>query len=212
MNNNVLYYTLGISAGIILLIIAICYLKYKGINTLGAVQKIKSFFTKAETYTEAAERLTEGKAKEILGSADVFEKLAIQGTTFAEQMLLSLQIKNDTDGSQRRKIAQDYIYAFLQEHGIEINDNIKTIVAGIVEKTVLSDKTIEQINSQIDKLVGEKVTALQNQITSLASQITSLTVEKQQSDAKITELTNKNIELNDKLTAVKSTVIQAAQQ
>lgn len=212
MSNDVLYYTLGISVGIILLIIAICYLKYKGINTLGIVQKIKAFFIKAETYTEAAEKLTEGKAKEILDSADVFEKLAIQGTTFAEQMLLSLQIQNDTDGSQRREIAQKYIYAFLQEHGIEINDNIKTIVTGIVEKTVLSDKTIEQINSQIDKLVGEKVTTLQSQITSLTSQITNLTAEKQQSDAKITELTNKNVELNDKLAAVKSTVIQAAQQ
>ncbi|MCD2345827.1 hypothetical protein [Clostridium guangxiense] len=185
MSNNTLYLTIGGSVGVIAIIILAGYLKYKGVNILGFVQKLKSIFTTAETYTKAAEGLTEGKANQILQAADVFEKLGIEGATYAEQMLLSMQIQNDTDGSQRRELAQKYIYAFLQAHGIAITDDIKTIVQGIVEKTVLSDKTIEEINKKIDDLINTKVAALQSEVSSLADTNTKLTAENQTLNEKL---------------------------
>lgn len=188
MSNNTLYLTIGGSVVVIAIIILVGYLKYKGVNTLGFVQKLKSFFTTAETYTKAAETLTTGKTQEILQSADVFERLGIEAAGYAEQMLLSLQIQNDTDGSQRRELAQKYIYAFLQAHGIAITDDIKTIVSGIVEKTVLSDKTIEEINKKIDDLINTKVVALQSQVAGLTDNNTKLASENQSLNEKLANI------------------------
>lgn len=188
MSNNTLYLTIGGSIAVIAIIILAGYLKYKGVNTLGFVQKLKSIFTTAETYTKAAETLTTGKTQEILQSADVFEKLGIEAAGYAEQMLLSLQIQNDVDGSQRRELAQKYIYAFLQAHGITITDNIKTIVSGIVEKTVLSDKTIEEINKKIDDLINTKVAALQNQVSSLTGNNAKLAAENKSLNEKLANI------------------------
>jgi hypothetical protein len=195
MNNN-LYMVLGITGGVILAIVVLAYLKHKGVNVGFALATIKGFFTKAEGYTEAAENLTSGKLKAILESSEVLEKLALQAVYYAEQLMLSLQINDDADGSKRKSAALIYIFTYLKKAGINVDDSVKLIVTGILEKTVLSDKNINSINEQLDKLISEKVTAIQNQLTAATS-------ENQKLKSEVISLTAKLNTVQATVTAVK---------
>ncbi|MFL0251418.1 hypothetical protein ACJDT4_13425 [Clostridium neuense] len=188
MSNNTLFMVIGISGAMVVAIFVIAYLSHKGINILNILEEIKSAVTTAKTYTEAAETLTTGKTREILQSADAFEKLALQGVRYAEQMLLSQQIKDDPDGSKRKAAALDYIYAQLQLHGVKVDDNVKLIANGIVENTVLSDKTIDEINKKIDDLINTKVAALQSQVDSLTNTNNKLAAENQSVNEKLANI------------------------
>lgn len=59
---------------------------------------------------------------------------------------------------------------------------------GIVEKTVLSDKTIDEINKKIDDLINIKVTAIQSQVTGLTDTNTKLTAENQSLNEKLANI------------------------
>lgn len=191
IENNVLLTTILVSIAVIAVVLLAAFLKYKNVDIKGIFEKLENFLKSAETYTEAAEGMTSGKVQTILSTADALEKLALQGCQGAEQMLLSSQITDDADGTKRKTFAENYVYAFLQSHNITVNDNIKTIVQGIIQKTVLSDKTIDDINKQLDTLVNGKVSNLNTLNASLQTTITQLTADKATLQQQVTTLTAK---------------------
>lgn len=199
ISNNILLTTIIVTLAVIAMILLAAYLKYKNVDVKGIFDKLENFLKTAETYTLAAEKLTNGKTQAILQDAEAFEKIALQGCGYAEQMLLSSQITDDVDGNKRKELAQNYVLAFLKVHGITINDDIKIIVQGIVQNTVLSDKTIDEINKKLDVLVNQKVVALTAANTALQQQITQLT-------AGNVKLQNANQELTQKLTSFQNTI------
>lgn len=188
--NNTLFIVAGVSIAIVVIFLAFDYLKYKKIDVKGSLEKVQTFLKNAESYTEAATGLTSGKLKEALEFTSGIEKLALTGCGYAEQLLASAQITDDADGKKRKAAALEYIYTALQNQGIEITDNVKLIVSGIVENTVFSDKTIAEVNAQVDKLIQEKVTSLQSVNSSLQQQVSKLSIENSQLKEKVTIVQN----------------------
>lgn len=197
--DNQLFLVVAVSVLVVLAMLGTSYLTYKKVDLKGDLEKIKAFLVKGESVTKVAEGLTVGKTKAVLEDINSLEDVALKGVNYAEQLLVSAQIENDPDGSKRRTVAINFTYAYLQSRGIEITDNIKTVVNGLIESTIFTDKNVQQINEQLDKLVGEKVTALQ-------SQVTTLIAEKAKLEGTVAELTTKNTELDSKLVSIQTAV------
>ena len=196
------------------------FLVYKKVDVKGDLEKVKTGLEEIEGYLSAGEKLTTGKTKVALDITDKIAKLAITGVNAAEDLFLATQITDDKDGSKRRETALNYIYAALKDEGITVDDNVKTIAEGIVRSTVFSDKTLETINSKVDKLIDEKVLELQKTTSDLTSknaevnkivenlkaEISKYTIEKVSLQSQISTLTNTNKALTDKINEVNSVV------
>lgn len=178
---------IGTCIGVVGLFILLEYLKYRKIDVKGILTKLEGFLKGAENYTESLEELATGKIKKALSFTELLEKAGTTAVGYAEQLLLSGQIENDLDGSKRKEKALKYIYALLEKEGIKVDDNVETITSGIVENTVLSDKTIEEINKTID----EKISAISK--------------EKDLLQQRVNDLTSKNIALQNKIDAIQAT-------
>lgn len=194
---NTLFIVGGISIAIVAIFLLFDYLKSKNINAGTIITDVDNGLKKAENYTEAAVGLTTGKLKKVLEGADAIEKLAITGCGYAEQMFISGQITDDPDGSKRKGTSLNYIYTALKNEGIDITDNVKTIATGIVENTVLTNKPIQDIKSQIEKLVQGNVDSIKKSNDSLQAQVTKLTTEN-------TKLKSDNSKLEQRINTIKS--------
>ena len=168
---------LGICIGAVATLFLFRYLEKKGINTETIIKDTETSLKTAEGYTKAAVSLTTGKAKKGLSIIATIEGLAEKACGYAWQLYISQQIKDDADGSKRRKTALDWIYIALEKIGITVDNSVKTIATGIVENTVLSDKTIGQINKQLDKLIEDRVATLQKEKEEIQSKLNSTTNE-----------------------------------
>ncbi len=168
---------LGVCIGAVATLFLFRYLEKKGINTETIIKDTETSLKTAEGYTKAAVGLTTGKAKKGLSIIATIEGLAEKACGYAWQLYISQQIKDDADGSKRRKTALDWIYIALEKIGITVDNSVKTIATGIVENTVLSDKTIGQINKQLDKLIEDRVATLQKEKEEIQSKLNSTTNE-----------------------------------
>lgn len=191
MSNNNLFIVVGISILAVVIVIIYNYLNHKNINMISILNKIKLVFMKSEVYTEAAGNLTSGKLQEILKSSEALEKLAAAAIGYAEQLFLSLQITDDADGFKRKNAALKYVYSFLESQGIKVTDDVKIIVNGVIENTIFSDKTIDEINAKVDKLVSDKLSTIQKQNDELMSEKLELQEEVNKHQQKLQEVTQK---------------------
>ncbi|MFC0905918.1 hypothetical protein ACFHWD_14675 [Clostridium sp. MT-14] len=174
---------IGVGAAVLVLLPA---LKRKGIDTGEILQKVDNGLQEVKKYTDAAKAIVPGN--KFLNILSMIEHYAEIGVGQAQQLNISSQLPAD----QRKKSAEDYVYSVLQKLGIEVDDNVKTIVSGAIESKVYELKSPEE-----KKSAGQ--TAAQTQISQLQTQNSQLQSEKSQ-------LQQENGELKKKVADMQSIV------
>ncbi|MEY8001776.1 bZIP transcription factor [Clostridium sp. Mt-5] len=186
-NLNILFIILGLTVGVgATVLILLPFLKKKGVNTADVLQKVDTGLQEVKKYTDAAKALVPGN--KFLNILSVIEKYAEIGVGQAAQLNVSSQLPAD----QRKKSAEDYVYNVLNKLGIEVDDNIKTIVSGVIENKVYDLKTPEEKKSA-------QQTATQTQVSQLQTQNSQLQSEK-------TQLQQENEKLKQTIASIQSTV------
>ena len=186
-NLNVLFIVLGLAVGVGgTVLVLLPFLKKKGVNTADVLQKVDTGLQEVKKYTDAAKALVPGN--KFLNILSIIEKYAEIGVGQAAQLNVSSQLPAD----QRKQSAEDYVYSVLQKLGIEVDDNVRTIVSGVIESKVYELKSPEE-----KKSAGQ--TATQTQISQLQTQNSQLQSEKN-------KLQQENEELKQKVTMIQNTV------
>lgn len=194
MSNNLIFIIVGLAAGVgAVIFIFFPYLKKKGINISSILSELKSFLENTQKYLDAFKALQpENKAISILDTINEYAQIAVKA---AEQLYISSQIPAD----QRKVKALEIVYAKLREIGINTdNENIKTIVSGIIEATVYASKTSDEIDMQLTQVGKTQVEKLQAQINTLTEENARIKAE--------------NTALQQKISTIQSTAAAVVQK
>ncbi|MEY8001442.1 bZIP transcription factor [Clostridium sp. Mt-5] len=164
-NLNVLFIILGLAVGVgATVLILLPFLKKKGVNTADVLQKVDNGLQEVKKYTDAAKALVPGN--KFLNILSVIEKYAEIGVGQAAQLNVSSQLPAD----QRKKSAENYVYSVLNKLGINVDENIKTIVSGVIENKVYDLKTPEEKKTAQQTAVQSQISQLQTQNSQLQSE------------------------------------------
>jgi FtsZ-binding cell division protein ZapB len=139
-------------------------LKKKGVDTGEILQKVDNGLQEVKKYTDAAKAIVPGN--KFLNILSIIEHYAEIGVGQAEQLNISSQLPAD----QRKKNAEDYVYSVLQKLGIEVDDNVKTIVSGVIENKVYELKSPEEKKSAGQTAAQVQISQLQTQNSQLQSE------------------------------------------
>ena len=186
-STTILFVVIGLAIGVgTTVLVLLPALKRKGVDTGEILQKVDAGLQEVKKYTDAAKAIVPGN--KFLNILSIIEHYAEIGVGQAQQLNISSQLPAD----QRKKSAEDYVYSVLQKLGIEVDDNVKTIVSGAIESKVYELKSPEE-----KKSAGQ--TAAQTQISQLQTQNSQLQSERD-------KLQQENGELKKKITDMQSTV------
>ncbi|KAA8668668.1 hypothetical protein [Clostridium sp. HV4-5-A1G] len=169
----------GVGATVLVLL---PYLKKKGIDTGEILQKVEIGLQEIKKYTDAAKAIVPGN--KFLNILSIIEKYAEIGVGQAEQLNISSQLPAD----QRKKSAEDYVYSVLQKLGIEVDDNVKTIVSGVIENKVYELKSPEEKKSAQQTATQTQISQLQTQNSQLQSERTKLQQENEELKKKVADM------------------------
>ncbi|AAK79081.1 chaperonin cofactor prefoldin [Clostridium acetobutylicum] len=193
----------GVTIGVVILFFLAYFLRYKKVNVKAILEEIKMLSKKVDDFATAGSNISTGNAKTGFNVAKVVAEYALTAANAAEDKFLNLDnIASDPTGSIRRETATNDIYALLRESGVTITDDVKTIVENEIRNTVFSNKDIQQINEKVDKLIAEKVSALQKQVTDLTSKNTEVNGLVNELKTKIAQTANENNVLNTQISTL----------
>ena len=182
-NLTILFMIIGLAIGVgATVLVFLPYLKKKGVDTGEILGKVDAGLKEVRKYTDAAKSIVPGN--KFLNILSIIEHYAEIGVGQAQQLNISSQLPAD----QRKKSAEDYVYSVLQKLGIEVDDNVRTIVSGVIESKVYELKSPEEKKSA-------KKTAVQVQISQLQAQNSQLQSEKN-------KLQQENEEMKRKVAAI----------
>ena len=180
---TILFTIIGLAIGVgATVLVFLPYLKKKGVDTGEILGKVDAGLKEVRKYTDAAKSIVPGN--KFLNILSIIEHYAEIGVGQAQQLNISSQLPAD----QRKKSAEDYVYSVLQKLGIEVDDNVRTIVSGVIESKVYELKSPEE-----KKPAGQ--TATQTQISQLQTQNSQLQSEKN-------KLQQENEEMKRKVAAI----------
>lgn len=174
------------------------FLKKKGIKVDTVLEDVKEVVEDAGVVIQAGKSIS---SNPIFNKLDLIDRLAQEAVGTAQQLYISSQLPAE----QRKEKALKIMSQGFKEANIKETPELDNLANMAIEYAVYNSKSDTEKAGQQQNILAQQNTNLQNQIT-------QLNIDKAQLQTQITELTNKNVELNDKLIAVKSTVIQAAQQ
>ncbi|MDD3224105.1 MAG: hypothetical protein PHX70_05260 [Clostridium sp.] len=160
--------SLGIGGSLFLLF---PYLKKIGVNVEDILKKVETVLTGADSIISVAKEIEPlNKSIDVL---DVVTKEALKGVNRAEQLYISYQIPAD----QRKEKATELIIAALKVAGINITDDIKTVIDGYIDDVIYVSKTTEEIKDQETNTNENQITILQQQVHKLTNDNSKLTEE-----------------------------------
>lgn len=174
--------SLGIGGALFLLF---PYLKKIGVNVEDLIKKTEIVLNGADQIATVASEI-DPRAKILKVVLDE----AIKGVNSAEQLYISSQIPS----GQRKEKATELITAALRVAGIDITDDVKTVIDGYIDDVIFVAKTPEEQKSQQQNVLTQQINTLQAQLTQTTNSNTTLTQE--------------NVQLKQKLTAIQSSVAQ----
>ena len=188
--NEILSVIIGLALGVgVTVSVLFPVLRKKGINTDNILKGAGAEIKAVEKYTDAAKAIVpENKFLNILSILEHYGEIAVGQ---AQQLNISSQLPAD----QKKKSAEEYEYNILKTIGINVDDNVKTIVKGIIENKVYELKSPEEKNAA-------QQTAAQNQISQFQTQNLQLQNERNQ-------LQQENQQLKQKIATVQNTVATA---
>ena len=182
-NLNVLFIVLGLAVGVGgTVLVLLPFLKKKGVNTADVLQKVDTGLQEVKKYTDAAKALVPGN--KFLNILSIIEKYAEIGVGQAAQLNVSSQLPAD----QRKQSAEDYVYSVLQKLGIEVDDNVRTIVSGVIESKVYELKSPEEKKSAGQTATQTQISQLQTQNSQLQSERTKLQQENEELKKKVADM------------------------
>lgn len=162
---NILFAIIGLAVGVgVTVLVILPYLKKKGVDTEAVLQKVDDGIKEAKKYTDAAKTLVPGN--KFLNILSIIEHFGGIGVGQAAQLNASLQLP----AGQRKKSAEDYVYNVLNKLGIEVDDNIKTIVSGVIENKVYELKSPEEKKSAEQTAVQTQISQIQTQNSQLQNE------------------------------------------
>ncbi|WP_446897401.1 hypothetical protein ACSVC9_10285 [Clostridium sp. LBM24168] len=170
---------IGVGAAVLVLLPA---LKRKGVDTGEILQKVDNGLQEVKKYTDAAKAIVPGN--KFLNILSIVEHYAEIGVGQAQQLNISSQLPAD----QRKKSAEDYVYSVLQKLGIEVDDNVKAIVSGVIENKVYELKSPEEKKSAGQTAVQSQVSQLQTQNSQLQSERDKLLQENGELKKKVADM------------------------
>jgi FtsZ-binding cell division protein ZapB len=180
---TILFIVTGLAVGAGTTVLALLpALKKKGINTADVLQKVDSGIQEVKKYTDAAKAIVPGN--KFLNILSIIEHYAEIGVGQAQQLNVSSQLPAD----QRKKSAEDYVYSVLQKLGIEVDDNVKAIVSGVIENKVYELKSPEEKKSAGQTAVQSQVSQLQTQNSQLQSERDKLLQENGELKKKVADM------------------------
>lgn len=163
------------------------YLKKKGFNTKGILDKTEQGLEDAGAVLDVVGELKPSNALNVL---NIIREFALDATRGAQQLYISSQLPLD----QRRQTAKDEIINGLKIFNIPITADIEKLINIIIERMVFDSKTD-------DEKRGQEQSTLQKQINQLQQDKTQL----QTSNANIQQQVTA---LQQKITTVQNTVAQ----
>jgi FtsZ-binding cell division protein ZapB len=172
---------LAVGAGTTVLVL-LPALKRKGVDTGEILQKVDAGLQEVKKYTDAAKAIVPGN--KFLNILSIIEHYAEIGVGQAQQLNVSSQLPAD----QRKKSAEDYVYSVLQKLGIEVDDNVKTIVSGAIESKVYELKSPEEKKSAGQTATQTQISQLQTQNSQLQSERTKLQQENEELKKKVADM------------------------
>lgn len=189
-NIEVLLIVGGVSAGVGgVLFLLLPYLKKIGVNVEELIKKAETALKGADGVIQIAEQIIPGN--KAVNALEVIDKFAKIGVDEAQQLYISSQLP----ASERKDTATNTVDAALKAIGINVTDELSTVINGVVESTVYASKSNDDVSKQ-------EIATLKSNIIDLQKQLTT-------SQTTITQLQSANTQLTQKLTTVQNTVATA---
>ncbi|CAB1242812.1 conserved hypothetical protein [Clostridiaceae bacterium BL-3] len=180
---SILFIVTGLAVGAGTTVLALLpTLKKKGVDTGEVLKKVETGLQEVKKYTDAAKAIVPGN--KFLNILSIIEHYAEIGVGQAQQLNISSQLPAD----QRKKSAEDYVYSVLQELGIEVDDNVKTIVSGVIESKVYELKSPEEKKSAGQTATQTQISQLQTQNSQLQGERTKLQQENEELKKKVADM------------------------
>jgi FtsZ-binding cell division protein ZapB len=200
---TILFTIIGLAIGVgATVLVFLPYLKKKGVDTGEILGKVDAGLKEVRKYTDAAKSIVPGN--KFLNILSIIEHYAEIGVGQAQQLNISSQLPAD----QRKKSAEDYVYSVLQKLGIEVDDNVRTIVSGVIESKVYELKSPEEKKSAGQTAAQTQVSQLQAQNSQLQSERDKLRQENEELKQKVTMIQNTVAPVQGTTTAVPPTTAQ----
>ena len=114
----------------------------RGIDVSGLLEKAGLTVKALDTVTDAVKTLMPGAPG--LNVVDKILEYANRAVAGAEQMYKASQIPKE----KRKEAAEDIVYRSLEAAGIEITDDLKTVIAGAIEAAVFGLPKTHDADSQ----------------------------------------------------------------
>ena len=182
-NLTILFTIIGLAIGVgATVLVLLPYLKKKGVDTGEILGKVDAGLKEVRKYTDAAKSISPGN--KFLNILSIIEHYAEIGVGQAAQLNISSQLPAD----QRKKSAEDYVYSVLQKLGIEVDDNVRTIVSGVIESKVYELKSPEEKKSAGQTATQTQISQLQTQNSQLQSERTKLQQENEELKKKVADM------------------------
>ena len=202
-NLTILFTIIGLAIGVgATVLVFLPYLKKKGVDTGEILGKVDAGLKEVRKYTDAAKSIVPGN--KFLNILSIIEHYAEIGVGQAQQLNISSQLPAD----QRKKSAEDYVYSVLQKLGIEVDDNVKAIVSGVIESKVYELKSPEEKKAAQQTAAQTQVSQLQAQNSQLQSERDKLQQENGELGKKVADMQNTVAPVQGTTTAVPPTTAQ----
>ena len=202
-NLTILFTIIGLAVGVgATVLVFLPYLKKKGVDTGEILGKVDAGLKEVRKYTDAAKSIVPGN--KFLNILSIIEHYAEIGVGQAQQLNISSQLPAD----QRKKSAEDYVYSVLQKLGIEVDDNVKAIVSGVIESKVYELKSPEEKKAAQQTAAQTQVSQLQAQNSQLQSERDKLQQENGELGKKVADMQNTVAPVQGTTTAVPPTTAQ----
>jgi FtsZ-binding cell division protein ZapB len=184
-NLTILFTIIGLAIGVgATVLVFLPYLKKKGVDTGEILGKVDAGLKEVRKYTDAAKSIVPGN--KFLNILSIIEHYAEIAVGQAQQLNISSQLPAD----QRKKSAEDYVYSVLQKLGIEVDDNVRTIVSGVIESKVYELKSPEEKKSAGQTATQTQISQLQTQNSQLQSERDKLQQENGELGKKVADMQN----------------------
>jgi len=182
---TILFTIIGLAVGVgATVLVFLPYLKKKGVNTGEILGKVDAGLKEVRKYTDAAKSIVPGN--KFLNILSIIEHYAEIGAGQAQQLNISSQLPAD----QRKQSAEDYVYNVLNKLGIEVDDNVRTIVSGVIENKVYELKSPEEKKAAQQTAAQAQISQLQTQNSQLQSEKTKLQQENEELKKKVADMQN----------------------
>lgn len=154
----------GVAAGIIYLL---GYLKYKKINLPELLSCLKNAIEGLEGATDLVKNYSTGNVQKVAAMGEVIENEALKLVNGVSQKVLS----GDLDKG-KKATAMEGLGGYLESQGIKVSPQLNSYIDLAISDAVKKSDA-QDINAKIDKLISEKVTALQKEKETIQANLNS---------------------------------------